>query len=392
MKKFFLSNLWIYFVVFFIISIILCNTSVCFAQNAPSFQHIETYIEDHFNSRNQSIFNGNISSIASKYNTSVEDGRYALDHEVRRIKYLRDWASQRGITFTSINSNVVFKNMNISCNGSNFRVDEEWIFKYIYDSDETPTENIFGINLFHMIDLINTKNGLIINKDWYLDCFEDALKSYDGNYSELLLPSPTKQIFDFSNINYENVVINSTDTYNRLKAIEYADKFSGVPSLSQNTDKYNNKYINFTGAGGNCTNYVSQCLGDVNAGNLKKDFTWYTLTKDNIHSDYSPAWVNADAFRNYFVYGGRGALLQKGTFKDIVNNYSPTDDITINKLAPGDVISYAKGNDIDHTAIITAFDNHGYPLINSHTVDRYHVPFDLGWGDDNILFHLIHIK
>ncbi|WP_443662559.1 amidase domain-containing protein, partial [Clostridium sp.] len=32
------------------------------------------------------------------------------------------------------------------------------------------------------------------------------------------------------------------------------------------------------------------------------------------------------------------------------------------------------------------------PLVNTHTIDRYRVPWDLGWGDKNINFYLIHVK
>lgn len=62
------------------------------------------------------------------------------------------------------------------------------------------------------------------------------------------------------------------------------------------------------------------------------------------------------------------------------------------KLDLGDVICYAKGRAIDHFAIVTGFDSHGYPLVNTNTIDRYHVPWDLGWGDKNINFYLIHVK
>lgn len=37
-------------------------------------------------------------------------------------------------------------------------------------------------------------------------------------------------------------------------------------------------------------------------------------------------------------------------------------------------------------------DSHGYLLVNSHTTDRYHIPWNLGWGDNQIRFFLIHIN
>ena len=86
------------------------------------------------------------------------------------------------------------------------------------------------------------------------------------------------------------------------------------------------------------------------------------------------------------------SLLIKGTFKELI---SPLPDYqlgAVQKLDIGDLICYAKGSDIDHFAIITGFDSNGYPLVNTHTIDRYHVPWDLGWGDKNIKFYLIHAR
>ena len=91
-----------------------------------------------------------------------------------------------------------------------------------------------------------------------------------------------------------------------------------------------------------------------------------------------------------FLYSGKGKVIKKANFE---NSLKPLKDGTFvfKNLYVGDIISYDKKNDIDHNAVITGFDSKGYPLINSHTVDRYQVPFDLGWGDKDISFYFIHI-
>lgn len=383
------------YVVFIVFLIYIFSSSTCYAHSLlDSNDDIKSYIETHFKNRNNSILDGDISLVKNNYDTSSNNGKYALDHEIRRIKYLRDWAGERGIKFTDIQSNCHFKNLNCNSDSCDFRVDEEWIFKYVYEDDINLTENLFGVNLFHMMNLKKSNNNYIISKEWYLDCFEDALKSYDGCYEGTTLDNPKDKVFNFENIrNNDDINTNSSSkNYNKFKAVEYSDRYCGVPSLSNNPEKYNKKYINFTGSGGNCTNFISQCLGDIEGGNLSQDYTWYTTNKTHTHKDYSPAWVNADAFKNYLLYSGKGSLIKKGAFEECLKLNESTGKKYIDSLELGDVIAYSKKNDIDHNAIVTGFDSKGYPLINSHTVDRYHVPFDLGWGDKDIFFLLIHIK
>jgi hypothetical protein len=92
------------------------------------------------------------------------------------------------------------------------------------------------------------------------------------------------------------------------------------------------------------------------------------------------------------IYSGKGRLIKKGTFKQLTLSSPQYPFGAVEKLIPGDVICYVKKNDVDHFAVVTAKDSHGYPLVNSHTADRYHVPWDLGWGDEKISFNLISIR
>lgn len=62
----------------------------------------------------------------------------------------------------------------------------------------------------------------------------------------------------------------------------------------------------------------------------------------------------------------------------------------VRELKKGDLIAYQEINDIQHFAVVTGFDCKGYPLVNAHTADRYHCPWDIGW-DRSTVFHLFHI-
>ena len=60
----------------------------------------------------------------------------------------------------------------------------------------------------------------------------------------------------------------------------------------ENDYKYNTIYKDFTGIGGDCTNFVSQILGDKEGGGLKTDGTWYC--------NYSNGkWVEAIKTKQY---------------------------------------------------------------------------------------------
>lgn len=364
--------------------------------NKDTENALNLYVQEFFNKRNNMFLTGDITDLIPYYETSHNYGKYSLEHEVRRIRYLRDWAGERGIKFTSISSKANVKKTSVSSPHAKVKVDEEYKFEYVYNCDNEPVINSFGISIFHSIGLTNKNDKWIITSDWYLDCFDDALKAYSWDFKTLQFPEPKSQRYDFTNFTPPPLQEAGTPIpkgkYNRVKAAEYADKYCGIPWGSKNNLKYNKKYKNYTGIGGDCTNYISQCLGDIEGGGLKHDGGWYSVYKKYDGAESSATWVNADAFRNYLLYSGKGTLIKKGEFKNLIVPSDNSPNGAIGKLQLGDVVSYAKGSDIDHNAIVTAFDSHGYPLINSHTVERYHVPFDLGWGDKNIYFHLIHIR
>lgn len=386
--------------IFLILLFTIFNVSKVSASNEQKVseetkKEMEEVINSIYNSRCLSFIDGDLSALAAYFDTSNKFGKWSLEHEVKRIKYLRDWAYKRDMNFTHVSSESKIKRISPTSRGFKITLDEYYKFKYTYKDDDPLTENIFGVGLLHSLELVKKEDKFIIYNDWYTDCFEDALKAYSGEIKEDIHISESPLEFKIPNYDkpkpsYPNI---KKGQYNRLEAVNYADKYCGIPWAIGEGKKYNKKYKNFTGIGGNCTNYVSQCIGDKEeGGGLNFDGTWFCVYNKNEGASGSAAFVNADAFKNYLIYSGRGTLIKKGTFNNLAapSNTNPNGEIS--KLNLGDVIAYAKGNDVDHFAIVTGFDSHGYPLINSHTTDRYHVPWDLGWGDKNISFYLIHMR
>ena len=355
---------------------------------------ITKVVENIYKDRCSMFITKDITNLPTYYDTSQKLGKWSLEHEVKRFSYFNDWSSQRDMNFIKVESTPKVRKITSTKRGLRLLVDEYYKFEYNYKNDKTPTTNIFGVGLTHSMDLIKNGDKWIIYSDWYLDCFEDALKSYSGEIKNLKLDASKKISYKLENcpiIPSEPKVV-TKGHYDKINAVKYADKYCGVLWANGNSPKYNKRYKNYTGIGGNCTNYVSQSIGDKDGGGLQFDGAWNCTYKKYGGAEGSSAWVNADAFKKYLTYSGKGKIVGKGTFKELNSRIPGYPCGAIQKLDIGDLICYAKGNDIDHFAIVTGFDSHGYPLVNTHTIDRYHVPWDLGWGDKNIKFYLIHVK
>lgn len=156
-------------------------------------------------------------------------------------------------------------------------------------------------------------------------------------------------------MNYRNNLF-----YSRAKAVNYAVKYAQSPNPSY-------KYFLVQGDnGGDCTNFISQCL---RAGGAPMVFSgknrwWYTS------KNWSVSWAVAGSLYWYLktnatknLYGVRGMQVD-----------------SVSMLEPGDLIFYEnrKGR-IQHSAMITSF-NRSYPLISQHTPNVLNIPYEKDWA------------
>ncbi len=130
--------------------------------------------------------------------------------------------------------------------------------------------------------------------------------------------------------------------YNRSYAVEYARRWA----LSRNP-----LFIDFTGVGGNCTNFVSQALL---AGCSVMDFTptfgWYYRSP----SERAPAWSGVDELYNFLLGAGDFADIPLvGPYAGVATSRSQVEVGDIIQLANADgsfyhslVISEFSGNEI----------------------------------------------
>lgn len=356
------------------------NVSAATSYASIDQNELKSEVERIYNERSAALVSGDISSLKPLFDTSQKYGRWALEHEIKRVQYLNEWAKERDITFGKIESTVRIKKIYPQGNITKVALQESYKFDYVYSDDENSPVNSFGVGIRHTASLIKKNEKWVIYNDWYTDCFEDALHNYTADVPQ---SSTTQTPIPDINKTFEVGTIYRR-SYDRQKAVAYADKYCGAAWGSGNNFKYNKKYNDYNGIGGDCTNYASQVLGDKEGGGLPIGGGW---------TPGSSAWANADGLKNYLVYSGRGSVISIGTFKQLTKPSETLPKGAIGKLQLGDLVAYEKGRgNIDHFAVVTGFDSHGYPLVNSHTTDRYHVPWDLGWGDSKIRFFLIHIN
>ena len=327
-------------------------------------QQYQLLLQNLFDYRNKAILEQNEEILKELYDTDKKTGLWAYEHEVEKMKYLKNWSSKQGVTFNDIKTKVKIRKVKeketdlygIICNVATD-------YNYSYEN-EKDVKNIFRIGTEHYLNVKIKDNQYIITKEWYTDPFADSLnleniKSDDIRSYILAQQKPDIQL-----------------TQEQQKAIDYAHRYCGVSTEEEYEFKFNREYKNFNPDGGDCANFASQIMYE--SGRFKKNSIWNYNNRD-----VTKAWVNAQGFKNYILNSGRGSLICKGSYEE---TYKESYN-----LRPGDFVAYEKGGRITHVSTVTGMDSKGYPLVTCHNTDRLLVPWDLGWSNKTIRFHLIRV-
>lgn len=332
-------------------------------------EELSEVIQDIFEIRNKALLTKDLETIKALYDTQKKYGRWAYEHEVKKMKYLHKWSDKQGVKFTDITSKLVIRYIKEKNNGFSVNFIASTEYRYVYEN-EAEKVNIFRIGTYHSIDLSKKEEDMdeeakwLISREWYTDPFADSLNLNDIKTEEIKKHILSGKPRDFSDLSKR-----------RIDAVQYADRYCGAASDGKYGFAYNKKYKDYNPAGGDCANFASQILYE--GGKFKKTYTW------NYDKDGSRAWVNAQAFKDYMLYSGRASRIAYGTYNQVYKaSY---------KLQPGDFIAYEKNGKVTHISVVTGADSKGYILVNCHNSDRYRVPWDLGWSNKGIKFWLIHV-
>ena len=135
--------------------------------------------------------------------------------------------------------------------------------------------------------------------------------------------------------------------YNRQKVYEYAQKWA---------HGRNPKYYNYDPVGGDCTNFVSQCIyAGCNQMNYNKINGWYYINGNQ----KSPSWTGVEFLFNFLI--SNKVVGPKGEETDIAN------------LEIGDIIQLSFNNvSFTHSLVVVQNGTNIYnTLIAAHTYDVF---------------------
>ena len=143
--------------------------------------------------------------------------------------------------------------------------------------------------------------------------------------------------------------------YNRERAVEYARTWA---------NSRNPLFFDFTGGGGNCTNFVSQCLlaGGL-VMNPEETFGWYYIDVNN----RAPSWTGVREFYEF--------MCGLGDFSPKMDRQGPfCEEVARERVEIGDVVQLANGRGIFyHSLLVSGFEN-GDILVSAQSNDALDRP------------------
>jgi len=296
----------------------------------------------------------------------------AYNMEVNRTIYLHTWAKKRNMKIVNCQSKIRVTRVKIKENVAIVSLGHSQKISYSYNNHPS-TAQWFGLGTWHAITLKKMDGRWIVWKEWYLDPLEENPRLIP---SGVPIPAPNRE------------VPQEGKNYKRKSAVAYADKYAGLAWGAGNNGRYNRKYKSYNNKGGDCTNFASQAIGDPKeGGGLQMHGSWRYYYPNG----GSRSWIQTDALKDFILYSGYGRVIANDFYPGLIKQTASHPYGRIGKLMEGDLIAHVLKNDVDHFSIVTGFDDHGYPLVNSHTADRFRAPFDLGW-DKTTKYILIHIR
>ncbi|MCL2153365.1 MAG: InlB B-repeat-containing protein [Oscillospiraceae bacterium] len=222
----------------------------------------------------------------------------------------------------------------------------EWTF-YDYDdlSDDKYILDVTGFGTDHIIHFQKISGNLKIVDDLYDESDITGIATQispesESTFQEDTIPS------DSSTTASTEISATATYIFSGELAAEYADRWALV---------YNPAFKNYNDSGGDCVNYVSQCL---DYGGMTRTSTW---------TPYKAAWISVSSFSPYFQ--------NIGTYR--------SSGATNSQFNKGDVIIT---NNNGHVMICTGKNSAGTAYFNGHNYDRFHSVMNNGGGNPAIMF------
>ena len=317
----------------------------------------------------EAVIRGDQPALAAVFTPAAQG---SLQSATNRLNYVQDWARARGARFLRVQVSVASRQLSSTASGeaANMAVTVSEAFTYAWDSNPNVGES-FGLGTRRRLELVRTAAGWRIAVQSFIDPLDQETRlpgpATPGHaaYQPAPLPPPP----------------GPRAGYSPEGAVQYAETYCGAAPGCGNGGQYNPKYRDYNAEGGDCTNFASQVLHE--GGGIPEDGTW--LYSGGREGDGSLAWIRAKSLLAFVLARGRGQLMARGTFADLVRP-DAQGVVPADVLAPGDLIAYFEAGRVVHFGLVAGRDAAGYPFVDSHTADRFHVPWDLGWDHTTQFF------
>lgn len=230
--------------------------------------------------------------------------------------------------------------------------EEKYIVDLInrFDSDEHAIQESWESNLNWLI-----KNHEMLKQYKKEDIRMDYVDSYIEAYKTVLMDKnlPDEKVEEKDTFKLFNNEVFSTRDYSRDDAVKYAKKYY---------KNYNSNYPDWGNLGGDCANFVSQCLHAGGKSMVKGEATsfayWFSSGNTTDTNKVSSTWRGADAFRHFWQ--SNASKYKKFTSYDGMYAYG----------FKGDAATFLTPNGRGyHTVIIVDYDTKNKDLVYAaHTI------------------------
>ena len=118
----------------------------------------------------------------------------------------------------------------------------------------------------------------------------------------------------------------------------------------------NPAYYDFDGLGGDCTNFISQCIYAAGAVmNYTKDLGWYYVSLNN----RAAAWTGVEFFYNFMINNKNAGPFGR--------------EVPLPEARVGDVIQFGDRDGFYHSMLVVDFRD-GQPCVAAHSNDTFNRP------------------
>lgn len=300
-----------------------------------------------------------------------------------RANGLLDYVQSTDITLLSWEA-TIGKPDNISFSGQNVLTCEVYIwtnFTWVNSDFPEPIESGFGTR--HFMSLSFNTQGYKVMLDRYDEQDISGINTAprpNMDISGVLAECPVSSEDGYINPNALSTN-KPTQLIIRSKVVTYANQYVGSYTSGDVTDytKYNRKYKNYNLGGGDCVNYVSQCLSyaglpqksnwtysengtsctnSAHVANNNKSYSTHSCTQNDTSG---AAWIETDSF----ISTMRSAYSAEYKTSPLVADFHI-----------GDVGFLRDGSGSPYHAIICVATGSTTFMINAHNNDRKQVPYN----------------